>query len=181
MVLAVCTANLCRSPMIELCLEQELRGHEVNWTMTSAGLQALDGQAMHPNAAAALARQRVDIPPGWRSRRLTVSMVKRAGLILAASSEHRSAIIDRVPEAARRTYLFRQFTRFVVDASRADPTAWSILELADRGRMLSEPPKPGDDDMADPIGASRRRFRAMCSDIHRSCASIAGIGARGRT
>ncbi|WP_217897419.1 hypothetical protein [Geodermatophilus saharensis] len=101
-VLAVCTANVCRSPAAERLLARRLAGSGV--TVTSAGTRARPGVPVDPEVAALLEAAGVPAEPSG-ARELRPADVRQAGLVLAMAREHRSAVVQLVPAALRRTFL----------------------------------------------------------------------------
>ena len=51
-ILIVCTGNICRSPLAEQLLRQNLTAAGIDAVVTSAGTRAMTGSAMTPEAAA---------------------------------------------------------------------------------------------------------------------------------
>lgn len=106
-ILIVCTANIRRSPMAEYLLRMALhQGGRIE--VTSAGTRGFDNAPMDPPAAAQLRRLGGD-PIGFRSRPLTDQLCEQADLILTAMRAHRSAVLERVPRALRRTFTLLEF------------------------------------------------------------------------
>ncbi len=104
-VLFVCTANIARSPYMELLART--RVGSAGPVFSSAGVEGRDGHAMDPVMAAELAQRGVDAAP-FRSRRLTSRMVAEADLVLTAEARHRGVILDEVPAAIRTVFTFGQ-------------------------------------------------------------------------
>ena len=79
-VLFVCTANICRSPFMELTA----RALAPELTISSAGTHGFTAAPMESEMAAVLAE---GIDPGeFRSRPLTVDMLAEADLVLTAQA-----------------------------------------------------------------------------------------------
>ena len=124
-ILAVCTANICRSPMVEYLLRSSLaasadRLDGVRFEVSSAGVRGWDGSPMDPPAAEELRRLGGD-PSRFVARSFGAALGERADLILTATTDHRSLVLQEVPQALRRTFTLLEFARLVsaVDGSTA--------------------------------------------------------------
>ncbi len=168
-VLVVCTGNICRSPAVERLLAAGLgaasRGRYGGGGLApaievaSAGTAATVGWSMTDDMAVLVATQGVD-PSGFEARQLTPAMVQQADLVLALTRRHRSAIVELVPAAVRRTFTLRELARVVADidpaglpganATTADRLR-ALVPLAASRRWLTAH-KPVDDDVVDPYG-----------------------------
>ena len=171
-VLFVCTGNICRSPMGERLLAAGLRsrfGDEADAVdVRSAGTWGRDGAPMEEYAAAAVLERGGD-PTGFAARELRDYHVEEAGLVLAATRDHRAAAVTLVPRAAGWTFTLPEFARL---AAAVDPGALprplgerfpALVRAAAAQRGLVRPQHPDDDDVKDPYGRSREVF-AVCAD-----------------
>ncbi|MFC4471068.1 low molecular weight phosphatase family protein [Streptomyces xiangluensis] len=162
-VLVVCTANLCRSPLAECLLRQQLP--EARWAirLNSAGTEAVPGMPVADTVASFLLRRGVDLS-GTGSRRLTTEMVESADLVLGAATEHREAAVRLSPVwALSRAFTLREFARLVRDddaAGVADPAArFAALVQGAAARRGAARAHPGDDDVNDPLGADPQEMQ----------------------
>lgn len=130
-ILTVCTGNICRSPAAERMLAHALGG-DGTVQVASAGVGALVGQPVHEPMAALVTAGGADVA-GFAARRITETMVKDAGLVLAMTREHRSAAVELWPGAVRRTFTLREFARL---ARAVDPAA--LAERAGAGATTAE-------------------------------------------
>ena len=71
-ILFVCTANVCRSPMAEAIFNALAEERELPWRAASAGVAALEGEDITPNACAAL--EEVGIYPKEHRARILSQM-----------------------------------------------------------------------------------------------------------
>ena len=109
-VLTVCTANICRSPLMEML---QRRHHDPDvFEVASAGVQGWESQPMDVDAAAQLRRFGVG-PVEFRSRPITVEIIEGSDLILTATRDHRAGVLSVCPAALRRTFTLREFDALV--------------------------------------------------------------------
>jgi sulfate adenylyltransferase len=106
-VLFVCTANICRSPFMEL-LARHLSPPESGLRFASAGTMGMREEPMDPVMAAQL-NLRGASADGFRSRRATGALLERADLVLTAESSHRALLLEEHPGAFRRVFPLAQF------------------------------------------------------------------------
>jgi sulfate adenylyltransferase len=97
-LLFVCTANICRSPFLEI-YSRSVLGDDVH--VSSAGTHGLDSQPVSDDIAGELEDRGLDIE-AFRSRRLTRELVAESDLVLTAERIHRQFILDDHPEAFRK-------------------------------------------------------------------------------
>ncbi|WP_364510405.1 adenylyl-sulfate kinase [Nocardioides sp. LML1-1-1.1] len=119
-VLFVCTANICRSPYMEL-RAKELLGARADIELTSAGTHGFRAHQVDPTMAAVLADRGVPdaLVEEFASRRLTRELILEADLVLTAEASHRAFVLEEVPSAFRKAFTLGQFAESVerVDAS----------------------------------------------------------------
>ena len=93
-ILFVCTGNTCRSPMAEAILKQKLKWAGIRGVaVSSAGIQAEEGEKMSPNAFLAL-KQLGIVNYAFRSRRLTEKMMARSDLVIVMTERQRDLLCD---------------------------------------------------------------------------------------
>jgi protein-tyrosine phosphatase len=152
-VLTVCLGNVCRSPLAERLLDDRLRaaGAGDRFLVSSAGVIAMAGHEMEPNAAEQLVRLGGD-PAGFVARQLRASHVNDAGLVLTATVEVRRRVLEEAPGALRRTFTLREFAALVSEGDpslRGDAKAL-IADAAHRRSTVGQ----RDLDIPDPMGRS---------------------------
>lgn len=108
-VLLVCTGNSCRSIMAEGLLKKYLKeeGRE-HIKVSSAGVHAVDGNPPTAETIEVMKELDVDVSV-LRSRLITDKLINDSDLILVMASDHAEDIIKRVPEAAGKVHLLRQY------------------------------------------------------------------------
>ncbi len=173
-VLAVCTGNICRSPMMERILRDGFARHGAGdlFSVTSAGTWAQPGEPMQPFAEATLVERGLD-PSGFGSQRVTEQAIQSADLVLTATLEHRSVVVGLVPGAVRQTFTLLELARVALavppapvlkDGSRADEVrraiAWAAQMRGATARSAEDT-----DDLEDPLGAPQDVYRARAAQI----------------
>lgn len=181
-VLVVCTGNICRSPAAERLLAAGLgaayRGRDGAGGLTpaieigSAGTGALVGHPMTDEMAEMVAAQGVD-PRGFEARQLVPGLVQQADLVLALTRRHRSAIVEMVPSAVRRTFTLRELARLVTDvdpatlpganATTADRIRTLVPVAASRRGLMAH--RPVDDDVVDPYRGDAALYRQSFTQL----------------
>jgi protein-tyrosine phosphatase len=129
-VLFVCVGNVCRSPLGERLLIARLPpdGFEV----ASAGIGALVGAPMSPEAAAELAAYGGDAER-FTARQLRPDLVEVADLVLAATVEIREKVLAETPRALGKTFTVREFAGLLDDVP-GTPTTLVAHAGANRSR-----------------------------------------------
>ena len=142
-VLFVCTANICRSPYLELRARQ-LLGPDAGVVVSSAGTHGFDAAPVSDTMEAEFARWGTEVE-GFRSRPATGEMVDEADLVLTAEAAHRTRLLEERPGAFRKVFTLGQF---VASAEAADPSLHgrALLRALETRRVPASP----DQDIADP-------------------------------
>ncbi len=144
-VLFVCTANICRSPVMELTA-RAMAGDSRDVEFSSAGTQGFEAAPINPDMA-------LTLTPGlgddFRSRRLRRAILEEADLVLTAEASHRSQILEEHPHLHRRVFTLGQFAATIDQVP--DLTGRALLTEAGHRRT---PPRPADD-VADPYRRGR--------------------------
>lgn len=157
-ILAVCTANICRSPMIEILLTAALDPER--FEVASAGVRGWDRKPMDAEAARELERLGQSAE-AFQSQAIGPHLVGSADLILTATREHRSDLLSLNPQALRRSFTLVEFAALTALVDGESPA--ELVAQAAQRRSLA----PADIDIRDPY----RRG----PDVHRETADqIAG-------
>jgi sulfate adenylyltransferase len=120
-ILFVCTANICRSPFLELYARSRMGSPSV--AFSSAGTHGL---ADHPisDEMGAEARMNWGLEADrFRSRLLTAELLDEADLVLTAEQRHRQHILDAHPDAVGRVLTLGQAARGAATPSSSDDIA----------------------------------------------------------
>ena len=164
MILFVCQANICRSPLAERLTWHLSHGLRAE----SAGTHARAGDPMHPAARELLAAAGADTT-AFGSRRVTAALVAGAGLVLTATRAQRAHCVTLAPAALGRTFTIRQFGRLAaavdpgrITATEARPRLAEVLAEVARARGAVQ---PGEDDLADPANGTAADMRACAQTI----------------
>jgi sulfate adenylyltransferase len=120
-VLFVCTANICRSPYMEMRAGAFAGDGPVAVELASAGTHGFTNRAVDATMAGVLAGRGVGDASlaAFRSRPLTRALVESADLVLTAETTHREYVLEEAPSAFRKVFTLGQFAETVsrIDAS----------------------------------------------------------------
>lgn len=185
-LLFVCTGNICRSPFAEILTRHLLVGRlggrgAAAFDVRSAGVQAVVGAPMHPDARAQLAPWRLDgaAAEPFRGRLLRSSMLRDAHLVLGASTRHRSAVVDRLPEALSTAFSMREFARLAEAVDPAElpehPVARAHTLVAQARELRGLVPSDGADSIADPMGRGRDAHHRAAAEIRDAVTRIVRV------
>ncbi len=123
LILTVCTANICRSPMASALLEHALRAQPdplKSLRILSAGVAARDGEKVSANSVETMQKVGLDIA-GHTSQRLTPDLVTEALAIYVMTESHRAMINLMFDPPPRNVFLFREFMPRQADKEIPDP------------------------------------------------------------
>jgi len=99
-ILVLCQGNICRSPVAEAMLKQQLPGKQIQ----SAGLTAMVGQGAEPTAIEIATADGLDLS-AHVARQVTADMIQWADLVLVMSHGQRSQVGQLTPQAMGKTLL----------------------------------------------------------------------------
>ncbi len=156
-VLYICTANICRSPFMEL-FSRHLAGPGAHVTFASAGTHGFVANPMDPTMAATLTARGVAGIKRFRSRPFSSDLMPHADLVLTAESMHRQFLLDDHPASFRTVLTLGQFAE-AVRASEDDLAGHELLAAVAERRGQADPAL----DIADPYGQGPEAA-AMCAD-----------------
>lgn len=134
-VLAVCTANVCRSPLAEILLRQRLDPER--FAVRSAGTRGWRDAPVDSMVVLELARLGAS-SEGFASHPLSREDHEWADLILTATREHRAEVLDRFPEALSRTFTLCEFASLVADAEAMTPEQLVVNAYRRRSEATGE-------------------------------------------
>ncbi|MGO1315996.1 MAG: low molecular weight phosphatase family protein [Cellulomonadaceae bacterium] len=181
-ILTVCTGNICRSPAAERLLARRL---STGVTVRSAGLQAVSGAAISEPM-----RPLIDSSGApssdFTARQITPAMIQDADLVLTMTRTQRTAVVEMVPAAVRRTFTLRELGDLAATVPAHDVPDGTLperlralipLAAAHRAqRTLSD----SELDIADPFRQSARVYAASFAQIQDAVNQIVAAQDRGR-
>ncbi len=175
-ILIVCTANICRSPLAQLLFRMAFATSSGDaarrFAVSSAGTRGWAGAEMDPAAAAELRRFGGD-PAGFRARDLTAAQCDSADLILTATAEHRSAVLQESPRSLRRTFTLLEFAHLVSDVESVRRNAGDPAEVVRAASSARGAASLTDYDVGDPFGGPPEVHRAVADSIYAAVRQIA--------
>ena len=130
-VLFVCTANICRSPYMEL-RARTLMANASDAPLIEFASAGTHGFREHPAdptmaevmAARGVPRKQIE---AFSSRRLSRKLVETADLVLTAEGTHRAYVLEEVPASFRKVFTLGQFAESI---TRVDPSLSGAQLLA---------------------------------------------------
>ena len=106
-VLFVCTANICRSPFMELTARHLAGNAPIEFR--SAGTHGFTDHPMNPEMAVTLGPRGIAGEQDFRSRPLSKAELEWADVVLTAEADHRQFILDDHPALFRKVFTLGQF------------------------------------------------------------------------
>lgn len=172
-ILCVCTANICRSPVAERLLSARL-GPDV--TVSSAGTFGLEGSPIAPPMARRLHEIGIRADD-FAARRVTVTTLLAADLILTMTRKQRSEVVGLAPATVRRVFTLPEFARLLSQLRLDDLPSGSLPErLAAAVRAVGARRSPGTtDDIDDPYGRSEADYTRAFAEIESAAAAFAAL------
>jgi protein-tyrosine phosphatase len=179
-ILAVCTGNVARSPVIERLLQAELDAvGPGRFQVTSAGVRAVVGSVMAKESRRVIA-QHGGNPHGFRARQLSQEALRGIDLVLTASREHTVAVLDFDPRFLLKTFSLRELARTASATSAdshfsrggVDPHDFvrraSVLRQSLRRESIY-------DDVEDPFGRGAEAYEVMSRQVVPSVRQLASV------
>ncbi len=122
-IVTVCTANICRSPMAEALLQHALAAQPEplkSFQVVSAGVAARPGDKVSENSVQALKKVGLNIAD-HTSQALTRELIDQALAVFCMTESHRVMIQLTFDPVPRNIYLFREFMPRAADKEIPDP------------------------------------------------------------
>ncbi|WP_267899811.1 arsenate reductase/protein-tyrosine-phosphatase family protein [Amnibacterium setariae] len=140
----VCTANICRSPLAAMHLQETLTSGPLEGAaIASAGVRGLTGAPMCDVARGGL--DDASHADAHRARELDGALIVAADLVITMEREQRGAVARLAPGQQGKVFTIREAAAMVEAVAEAGPLPGTVAELAERMRALRgivRPPVP---------------------------------------
>ena len=107
-ILVLCKGNICRSPLAEAYLKQQVEKSGLSIAVYSAGLETSFGKPAHPFAQVVGTQGGLSLS-SHATQPLHKKQVERADMILVMEWRQRNRVIKLYPQARSKVFLLRQF------------------------------------------------------------------------
>ncbi|MEM8962377.1 MAG: low molecular weight protein-tyrosine-phosphatase [Acidobacteriota bacterium] len=104
-ILIVCTANICRSPVVEALFRRRLEARGLAWRVSSGGTLAENGMSAARHSIELMRERGIDIS-GHRSRLVEREHIEDADLVVCMENGHKEALRVENPDQAKKIRLF---------------------------------------------------------------------------
>ncbi|MFT0848767.1 hypothetical protein VR010_13590 [Actinomycetaceae bacterium L2_0104] len=172
-IVAVCTGNICRSPLSEYFLRNALNPE--HFSISSGGTRAVRGGEV-PEQQAKIARQLgLDAIVEHKPHQITANEIRDADLVLTATLRHRRRIVRMLPSASSRVFTMREYAHLAPHVREAD-----LIELLAQGTeplktvavavhqirgTVPAPSNSEDYDIVDPFGEDKKTYRIAADQL----------------
>lgn len=176
MILVVCTANQCRSPLAVAMLQRRLAHRDPAIVVESAGLGA-DGYRATPPTIDAGAVLGLDLST-HRSRRIEAPLVARAELVVGMERRHVREVVVLEQRSFPRTFTLKELVRrgSEIGARSSDDSLAAWLDRVNVGRRPTDLlGSSRDDDIADPTTDPLADYDEMAREVDDLVARLVGL------
>jgi protein-tyrosine phosphatase len=137
-ILFICTANVCRSPMAEAIFNALADDAELPFRAYSAGVAALEGEPMASKAREAL--EEIGIrAEDHRARQLGEEMLEEADLVLAMAPQHVAELRQLFEGFSHKVHTLPEYSSGVSgEEGITDPYGSSMVAYRASARQISE-------------------------------------------
>lgn len=166
-ILAVCTGNVCRSPLLERLLQAGLNELAPgSFDVASAGTFALTGAGIAPPVVRITAAHGASTADST-ARQLTPPVLDGQNLILALDRDHRSRVVEVSPHQLLKTFTLLEFARIlpaIEGLTGVTPSERWRAAVLQAPRLRAELTFNGAaEDVADPYGKSVEHYEQMAN------------------
>jgi protein-tyrosine phosphatase len=165
-LLFICTGNICRSPMAQAIATRLLEARDARVTVSGAGSLG-SGLRCPPEARAVMRMRGLDLS-SHRSRTVIEALGATPDLIVGMAREHVRRVTDFRPELFIRTFTLKELVRHATQEKRRQPNEGLdayIVRIQHGRRPWDLSGTNVDDDIADPIGRSKRAYERCAAEI----------------
>jgi len=167
-LLVICTANICRSPMLQAMITRLVDERDLPMTVSSAGFM-FDNEPASPTVREVMSERDFDLGD-HRSRIVNVELVAASDLVLTMERSHARKIIVLSPESSGKVHTAVGFAACLSELEPPPSPGESPVEILSRVAALQASSRllgAGDDDIADPHGRHRRVHRDTADQLQR--------------
>jgi len=133
LVLFVCTANICRSPMAMGLFHAQVNPAACDWQIASAGIYAAPGYPAAQHTLVVLRNKGVDLS-AHRSTQITLEMMQAYNLILTMERGQKEALQVAFPDQAQKVYLMAEMIGEYWEI--VDPVGGAFSEFEETAREI---------------------------------------------
>jgi protein-tyrosine phosphatase len=105
-ILVLCIGNICRSPLAEAYLKQELQKHGSQIKVSSAGLHAMHGYPAHENSTAIAIKEGFSLE-NHKAQQVSQHLLQQAELVLVMTNNQLKEVLQQFPESRGKVFLVR--------------------------------------------------------------------------
>lgn len=177
-VLVVCTANICRSPMLAGFLRRDLAALGVVADVSSVGIMRV-GEPPADEAVQALGRRGIDIS-AHRSRMISSEMLADADLVLGLTREHVRIAAVECPATYHHAFTVKELVRRGVEWGPPvhEPLDAWVARIGAGRTVHDHLGMSGADDVADPYGQPMAAFERTAEELAQLSLPIAAFLSR---
>ncbi len=176
-ILLVCRANLCRSPSAEVMLSRALAGAGVDASVSSAGLEVVEGQVAPEDFVEIALVRGIDLR-AHRPTSFSNDVAERTGLVLAMTRGLLRTMVLSAPSIWPRSFtlleVVRRGTSTTPPVEGESMAGWlnRVHASRDRAELTSLDPI---DDLRDPMVDATESNEEMFGELERATRRLARL------